>query len=139
MTDHTYPATVLDVHDGDTFKATIDLGIGTTAKDRDLGFHLYVENHRLVLHADVRLAGCNARELAQPGGVEARDTVRALLPVGSKVTIGSVGADKYGGRYDCTVTLPDGRDLVGTLIDGHWLAAWDGKGARPLPPWPIPA
>jgi endonuclease YncB( thermonuclease family) len=50
---YTYNATVVGVHDGDTCTLDIDLGFRT---------------HRI---QPVRLAGCNARELADPGGQEA--------------------------------------------------------------------
>jgi endonuclease YncB( thermonuclease family) len=91
-----------------------------------------------------RLLGCNARELAEPGGVEARDHLAGLvLDVGVPVGLGrrgvvltSVKRDKYGGRYDAAVTLPDGSDLVAGLIAGQWAAPWDGRGPRPVPPWP---
>lgn len=115
---YTYAATVLSVHDGDTL-----------ALDVDLGFHVHT-------HTSVRLLGCNARELAQPGGTAARDHLRALLPIGTAVTIRSVLDDKYGGRVDAAVTLIDGTDLVTALTADQWVAAWDGTSTRPLPPWP---
>lgn len=117
---YVYAATVLSVHDGDTL--TLDL---------DLGFSVHVR-------ASVRLLGCNARELSEPGGKEARDHLRALLPLGTPVTARSVLVDKYGGRYDAAIALGDGTDLAQSLVDAHWLAAWNGTGARPLPPWPRP-
>lgn len=131
-----FAAEVVEVHDGDTFKAVVDLGPGTTALDRDLGFHLYVERRRVRLHADVRLRGVNAIELADPGGAEARDYVASIMPVGTRVTLRTAAPDKYGGRYDADVTLPDGRDLAATVIAAGYAAAWDGAGAKPTPPWP---
>lgn len=117
---YVYAATVLSVHDGDTI--TLDV---------DLGFSVHVRT-------SVRLLGCNARELSDVGGKEARDNLRALLPAGTPVTARSVLVDKWGGRYDAAITLADGTDLVQSLIASHWLAAWDGTGTRPLPPWPRP-
>jgi endonuclease YncB( thermonuclease family) len=120
-----YTAVVRDVHDGDTITVDIDLGLG-------------VWKHG----ASLRLYGCNARELKDPGGAEARDNLAALLPVGSRIIVRSykpgrdLPEDKYGGRYDATVALPDGRDLVTLLIAGQWVSPWNGKGARPVPPWP---
>ena len=120
-----YSAVVTDVHDGDTITVDLDLGLDTWKHD----FH-------------VRLDGGNSRELKQPGGKEARANLSALLPLGSRVVIRShkqgrdVAPDKYGGRYLATVTLPDGRDLVAHLIEQQWLVPWDGKGEKPLPPWP---
>lgn len=120
MTSTTYlfGATVLSVHDGDTLTVDLDLG-------------MFV--HRITT---VRLRGCNARELSQPGGVEARDHLRSVLPVGTEVTVGTVKADKYGNRWEANVRLQDGSDLVTGLIAGQWAATWDGRGSRPLPPWP---
>jgi endonuclease YncB( thermonuclease family) len=120
-----YFATVREVHDGDTVKVDLDQGLDYW-------------RHNVLM----RLYGCNARELSQPGGKEARTNLAALLPVGAKVVVRShkvgkdLDEDKYGGRYDATITLPDGRDLVSVLVEQQWVAEWDGKGARPLPPWP---
>jgi len=135
-----WPAIVTNVHDGDTIDATILLGLAPAGRDTDYGFHVYRETHDghawLVLHGSIRLLGCNARELAMPGGVEARDNLAALLPVGSTVTLATASPDKFGGRYDAAIFLPDGSDLVAQLITGQWAAAWDGTGAKPVPPWP---
>jgi endonuclease YncB( thermonuclease family) len=120
-----YNATVLYVHDGDTFDA-----------DVDFGFYLH--------HAPtpVRLLGCNARELSEPGGTEARDNLAALLPAGSRVLLQTAKPDKYAPRWDAQVTYLTGdgavHDLVTDLIADEWAAEWDGKGSPPVPPWPRP-
>lgn len=120
-----YNATVLYAHDGDTFDC-----------DVDFGFYLH--------HAPtpVRLLGCNARELSAPGGIEARDNLAALLPVGARVLLQTAKPDKYAPRWDAQVTYltADGavHDLVTDLIADGWAAAWDGKGSAPVPPWPRP-
>lgn len=136
MSIQSFPAIVTDIHDGDTFKVTVDLGVGTTAKDRDLGFHIYIENHRVVMHGDIRLLGCNARELAMPGGPEARDHLMQIMPIGTHVRISTTSPDKYGGRYDASVKLPDGNDLTVELVGEQWAATWTGVGTKPVPPWP---
>lgn len=122
---YTYAAMVTAVHDGDTITVSVDLGW-----------------HVILFGQDIRLLGCNARELAQPGGPEAGAHLAALLaqvaPAPTRVTIHTVKPDKYGGRYDAAVTLPDGTDLVTQLIADGWAAAWDGKGTKPVPPWPRP-
>jgi endonuclease YncB( thermonuclease family) len=112
-----YAATVIAVHDGDTCTADIDAG-----------FYVHVIT-------PIRLLGCNAIELAQAGGVEARDNLAALL-LGQHVTLRTVKPDKFGGRYDAAVTLPDGRDLVAVLIAAGWAVAWNGRGKAPVPVWP---
>jgi endonuclease YncB( thermonuclease family) len=111
-------AKVVSVHDGDT--ATIDI---------DLGFE---ETKRV----NVRFLGCNAIELSQPGGTEARDNLTAIIPAGTPIALHSVAYDKYGGRVDGHITLPDGQDLTTLLIRTGWAAAWDGTGKAPTPPWP---
>lgn len=117
---YTYSAVALEVHDGDTFTAEIDLG-----------FHVHFVT-------SVRLLGCNAIELGQPGGREAGDHLQALL-VGQTIYLRTVKVDKYGGRYDAQVTVVIAgvsMDLATTLIEQGWAAAWDGKGPRPTPAWP---
>jgi endonuclease YncB( thermonuclease family) len=128
---YTYAAMVTAVHDGDTI--TVDI---------DLGFAVHTRQH-------VRLLGCNAIELAQPGGAEARDHLASLFGLTETsannlghVVLRSVKPDKYGDRYDAAITLTNagGTDLVTQLIADGWAAAWDGKGPKPVPAWPrIPA
>jgi micrococcal nuclease len=115
----TYPARVVRVVDGDT-----------VVLDVDLGFHVWLRDQSF------RLLGVNARERSEPGGKEARLNLVELLPVNLNVVISSVRNDKYGGRYDATVRLPDDSDLGMTLIRTQWAAAWDGYGEKPIPPWP---
>jgi endonuclease YncB( thermonuclease family) len=125
MDPYTYKATVCSAHDGDSIHVDIDLGFGLT-----LG------SDNSVPGAMLRLAGCNARELEEEGGIEAREHLVTLLPAGTVVTLRTVKPDKFGGRYDAVVELPDGRDLATVLIEEGWVAAWSGEGERPVPPWP---
>lgn len=122
MTVWTYPrCTVVDVHDGDTLSVDIDCGQDIWIRRRS-----------------VRLAGIAARELSEPGGKEARDFVRSWLPDGTEVCVESTGWDKYAGRIDGIVHLPDSWTVQQRLLDAGFAAVWDGKGAQPKPPWPIP-
>lgn len=115
-----YEATVVRVVDGDTL-----------ILDVDLGFHVWLRGQSF------RLLGCNARELHEPGGPEARDNLRDLLStLLMPVTLRSVRVDKFGGRFDAAITLKGGADLVTALIADGWVAAWDGTGERPVPSWP---
>ncbi len=116
---YTYNATVVRVVDGDTVIMDVDLGFSCWV--RDLSF---------------RLLGCNAREHSQIGGKEARANLEKLLPAGMKVKLTSVQTDKFGGRYDALIMLPDGNDLATLLVESGWAAAWTGNGAKPVPPWP---
>ncbi len=121
MSVRTYPVTVVRVVDGDTVLVDIDLGFWTTTR------------------LSCRLAACNAIESNQPGGSEAHTHLAGLLPVGTETTVRSIGVDKYSGRFDGYLALKDGRDATAVMIADGYAAAWDGKGARPVPPWPIPA
>jgi endonuclease YncB( thermonuclease family) len=124
---YTYRAVVVDVHDGDTLTAHVDAG-----------FHTWQHSARF------RLAGISARELAAPGGREARDHLAGLLPAGTAVTIQSIKAghdpadDMSFDRYVAVVTLPDGRDLGDLLIQTGWAVPWNGRTKPvPYPAWPI--
>jgi endonuclease YncB( thermonuclease family) len=114
-----YEAVAVRVIDGDTVVLTVSLGFDTWVHNRTF-----------------RLLGCNAREHADPGGADATANLAALLPPGAVVDIMSVKPDKFGGRYDAQVTLADGRDLVTLLIEQQWAAPWNGRGRKPVPPWP---
>ena len=70
---YVYNATVVTVHDGDTLKVDIDLGFRVTLRGVDL-----------------RLQDVFAPELNEPGGIPARDKLRALIPAGSKVLVQTV-------------------------------------------------
>jgi endonuclease YncB( thermonuclease family) len=110
---------IVDVHDGDTIKVDIDFG-----------------QHFWVKERSVRLDGISARELREEGGKEARDALAELLPVGAEVRIESKGWDKYGGRIDGIVYLPDGRSVQAWLIEQGWAVRWNAKGVPPKPRWP---
>lgn len=118
-------ATVHDWHDGDT------------------GHFLVTGPGGWTILWDIRLRGCNARELDEPGGQQAHDALTARLPVGTPVVLADVGPDKFGNRQDAAVFYlgDDGtvRDLTADLIAEDWAAAWNGLGKRPVPPWPRPS
>jgi len=119
-------ALIRDVHDGDTLYGWVDQGLGQW-------------NHGLSASGmGLRLWGCNARELHDDGGPEARDHLATLIPVGSVVAITCMAWDKYAGRIDVSVALPGVGDLVTHLIGTGWAARWDGTGPKPVPPWPRP-
>ena len=81
----------------------------------------------------MRLLGCNAPELATAAGKAALAYLETLLAVGDTMTLVSHSWDKYGGRVDGTITLPDGRDLTTAMIAADQAAPWDGTGAKPVP------
>jgi endonuclease YncB( thermonuclease family) len=118
-----YNATVLRVIDADTIEV-----------DVDHGFYIHQGP------TPVRLLGCNAAEHGTPGGDAATAHLTSLLPVGTHIVLETAKPDKFAPRWDAAVTYmrPDGKvsDLVGDLIGDQWAAAWNGKGEKPLPPWP---
>lgn len=118
-----YNAVVLSVHDGDTINVRWDWG-----------------RRRYDDPQPIRLLGCSARELKEPGGIEARDNLAALLPVGTPVTLTTAKDDKFAPRVDAYVSYagPDGVlvDLTSRLIQTGWAAPWDGNGPAPKPAWP---
>lgn len=137
-----FAATVVAIHDGDTIDVSLVLvkmrsTVAARAKalDVDLGFNVHRTPNGVVLeHQSVRLLGCNAPELATPAGKAALAFIETLVNVGDAVTLVSHSWDKYGGRIDGVVTLPDGRDLAAAMIAAGQAAPWDGTGAKPVPP-----
>jgi endonuclease YncB( thermonuclease family) len=93
-----YPAVVLEVHDGDTMRLEIDLGFGVH------------------FSYSCRVFGINAPELATAAGKTARDYAKQLVAPGSAVSVVSHGWDKFGGRFDGELTLPDGRSFGAEML-----------------------
>ena len=119
MSLYTYAATIVRVIDADSLVVNLDYG-----------------RHHWELDAKHRLFGCNSRGLEEPGGLEARDNLMALLPVGRIFILRSLKPYKYGDEYMCSITLPGGEDLVTRLIAEGFAIAWNGLGPKPVPPWP---
>lgn len=111
-----YRAVVRSVHDGDSLRVDIDLGFG-----------IWTSNQAL------RLYGLDAPELGTAEGSAARDWLRLILPVGTRVAIRTEKdrGDKYG-RWLATVRNELGENTVNELAIamGH-AKPWDGQGARP--------
>jgi endonuclease YncB( thermonuclease family) len=101
-----YTARVVDVHDGDTVVLDIDLGFDHLISGKD-----WYGKTRL----SCRIVGINSPELDTNAGKVARDYAKTLLPAGAIVRVTSWGWDKYGGRFDGEVMMPDGRDF-GTVM-----------------------
>lgn len=107
MTYGPYPARVLDWHDGDTAHIDVDLGFSERASAYTLDGHPVLS---------CRIWGINAPELSTDAGKTALAYVQQLCPPGTLVTVVSHGWDKYGGRWDGSVTLPDGTDLAARML-----------------------
>ena len=95
-----YPAVVLSWHDGDTGHLDIDLGFAIHLHDQP----------------SCRIFGINAPELSTDAGKAALLVAEQICPVGTKVSVISHGWDKYGGRFDGSLTLPDGSDYAARMI-----------------------
>lgn len=112
--------TVDHVIDGDTFWCSIDLGWDLTLRQK------------------CRLAGLNAPELGEDGHDDAGVMLEQLLAQGP-VTVQSVHRDKFAGRFDAQVLVdtPTGAlEVNDRLVQLGYAVAWDGRGKRPLVPWP---
>jgi endonuclease YncB( thermonuclease family) len=106
-----YPGIVRDWHDGDTCHVDLDLGFG---------FELRAYNLDNKPRLSCRIYGINAPELATQAGKDALAYVQTLCPNNTPVTVISHGWDKYGGRFDGSITLPDGTDVAKAMLDsGH--------------------
>lgn len=129
MSTWSFPrADVVRVIDGDNVELAVTYDI-------DLGFN---DRQVITRPRSFRLFGVNLREKSQPGGMEARALIESMLPVGMQVSLRSVKNDKFGGRFDAIVILPDGTNLNQWLVVNDWAASWNGQGPKPVPPWPRP-
>jgi endonuclease YncB( thermonuclease family) len=95
-----YPAIVDAWHDGDTCRLNLDLGFAIHLEDQP----------------SCRIYGINAPELATQAGKDALSYATTLCPVGTKVYVVSHGWDKYGGRFDGSITLPNGTDFAELML-----------------------
>ncbi len=102
-----YPGVVRDWHDGDTCHVDLDLGFAVIEAAYDLD-----AKPRL----SCRVFGINAPELSTDAGKVALAFAKTLCPPGTRVLVLSRGWDKYGGRFDGQITLPDGRDYATVMI-----------------------
>ena len=108
------PATVDYVVDGDTFNAVAHVDDGTNVDVR------------------VRLINVDTPEIHGECDSEsvranvARDRLRNLVPRGTVVDLKNIKDDKYIGRIDANVILPDGRDLGRVLINEKHGRAYSG-------------
>lgn len=90
----------------------------------------------------VRLAGIAARELGEPGGVEAAQMLGTMARTGAPCVLATVKPDKYASRVLATVWVPGFErhkplDVAASMVYRGYAVPWDGRGAQPKPPWPI--
>jgi endonuclease YncB( thermonuclease family) len=117
-------ATIVRVIDGDTVVVDVDLGFYVTVR------------------MSCRLSGINANELNEPGGQEAKSFLFALLASANSVKVMSIHADKFAGRFDAIMvaSYPNGDaiNINDMMANSGYAVVWDGRGTRPVVPWPIP-
>lgn len=99
-----YPhAVVVSVYDGDSFHADIDMGMDIWRRN-----------------VMIRVAHINAPEMNTTEGKIAKAYAQTLIPVGTVVKLHCLGYDKYGGRLDAEVTLPDGSSFGEKMLDSGY-------------------
>lgn len=98
-----YRGWVRSIYDADTLRIDVDLGFGV---------------HKM--SEPFRLFGINAPEIKAPGGVQARDWLRALLPLGTEVILltSKDKKEKYG-RYLATIYKGELNVNDAVLAAGH--------------------
>jgi endonuclease YncB( thermonuclease family) len=94
-------------HDGDTCLVDLDLGFGIFFNAVDW------DGHRRL---SCRIWGINAPELSTPEGPAALAYAQGLAPAGSRVSVISHDWDKYGGRFDGSLTLVGGQDFASLML-----------------------
>lgn len=114
-----FVATVLSVPDGDTVKV-----------------HVEKCSPAFLCTIDVRVLGIDTPESHKPPakcdaevqkGQAAAAFGRALIRPGDRLNFTFRKWDKFGGRIDGTITLPDGRDYAETIIGEGLARPYDGK------------
>jgi endonuclease YncB( thermonuclease family) len=106
-----YPARCDAVHDGDTLTLSVDLGFDHLISGLDFDGRTRLS---------CRIFGINAPELATQAGKDALAYALTLIKPADRCQVVSHGWDKFGGRFDGTVTLSDGRDFATLMLQsGH--------------------
>ena len=111
------PATVGYVYDGDTFAAVAHIDSNTDVNVRVRLIN--VDTPEIHGNCDSEIRRANA----------ARNRLMELVPNGSTVELKNIKDDKYAGRIDANVILPNGRD-VGKILINEKLGRPYGGGKR---------
>ncbi len=108
------PAVVDYIFDGDTFSAGVML-------DADVEITVRV---RLINVDTPEMNGkCKAEKIMAQS---ARDLLATLMPRGTVVELENIKDDKYLGRINANVILPDGRDVGRVMIDSGLARPYSG-------------
>ena len=113
------PAVVDYIFDGDTFSAGVKL-------DADVEITVRV---RLINVDTPEMNGkCVAEKVMAQS---ARDLLATLIPRGTVVELKNIKDDKYLGRINANVILPDGRDVGRVMIDSGLARPYSGGKRAP--------
>ena len=113
------PAVVDYIFDGDTFSAGVML-------DADVEITVRV---RLINVDTPEMNGkCMAEKVMAQN---ARDLLATLIPRGTVVELENIKDDKYLGRINANVILPDGRDVGRVMIDSGLARPYSGGKRAP--------
>jgi micrococcal nuclease len=117
---YSYVMSVVEVVDGDTVKANIDMGWDTWRHNQS-----------------IRLNGCDApehdskNELEKKAGIAVAAYVQSLLPAGTKTMLTSHSLDKYG-RVLGEIMLPkDNKPLSVVLLEKKVVKPYVGEKKQP--------
>lgn len=113
------PATVDYIFDGDTFSAGVNI-----APDIVIAVRV-----RLINVDTPEMNGACADEIRRAN--IAKNRLEDLLPVGEIVDLQNVKDDKYLGRIDANVILPDGRDVGDVLVAEGLARPYNGGKRKP--------
>ena len=119
MSANAVPAVADYIFDGDTFSASVKL-------DTDVNITVRV---RLINIDTPEMNGKCEREKRM--AARARDVLSALIPRGTVVELDNIKDDKYLGRINANVFLPDGRDVGLILIDSGLGRPYKGGKRQP--------
>ena len=108
------PAVVDYIFDGDTFSAGVmlDADVEITVRVRLINVDTPEMNGKCVAE----------KVMAQ----NARDLLGTLIPRGTLVELENIKDDKYLGRINANVILPDGRDVGDVMIDSGLARPYSG-------------
>jgi len=106
------------VIDGDTFAARIYLD-GATVRARIRLINVDAPDLRGACPWETKLAKLS------------RDRLSQLIPDGTTVRLENLKDDKYLGRVNANVILPDGRDVGDVLVEESLAAYYNGRGPKP--------
>ena len=100
--------------------------------DLNLGFGIHLPGQTWAGKTELscRVYGINAPELNTPEGKDALAYAQTLLAPGDICQLVSHSWDKYGGRYDGIITLPDGRDFADEMLKAGHAKEYYGVGPK---------